>query len=119
MASRPCLTRDCPGIALPGQGRCKECAARADRDRGTATQRGYTGRGHRVFRTRVLARDPVCKVCRVALSTVADHYPMSRRELVDAGLDPNDPARGRGLCFSCHSRETARLQPGGFISRDA
>lgn len=67
-----------------------------------------------MFREGVLARDPICKVCRRAPSTVADHFPLSRRELVAAGLDADDPERGRGLCKPCHDRETARLQPGGW-----
>jgi 5-methylcytosine-specific restriction protein A len=50
----------------------------------------------------------------VAFATVADHYPLSRKELIDAGLDPNDPQHGRGLCKPCHDRETAQNQPGGW-----
>jgi 5-methylcytosine-specific restriction protein A len=51
----------------------------------------------------------------VAISTVADHWPLSRRELEDQGLDPNDPQHGRGLCKHCHDMETARNQPGGWL----
>jgi 5-methylcytosine-specific restriction protein A len=29
-------------------------------------------------------------------------------------LNPDDPAYGRGLCDSCHGRETVKNQPGGF-----
>ncbi|QDY11401.1 hypothetical protein FJK98_02390 [Micromonospora sp. HM134] len=50
-------------------------------------------------------------------STVADHWPLSRRELVDAGLDANDPTRGRGLCKGCHDRHTSVAQPGGWNAR--
>jgi len=64
----------------------------------------------------VLDRDPICVLCRLAASTVADHYPRSRRELIAAGDDPNDPACGRGLCKRCHDRSTAREQPGGWHS---
>ena len=48
------------------------------------------------------------------VATVADHYPDDRRALVAKGLDPNDPDHGRGLCASCHSKETAKFQPGGW-----
>jgi 5-methylcytosine-specific restriction protein A len=69
----------------------------------------------------VLERDPLCVVHLErgdhVLATVADHYPRSRRELEALGLDPNDPEYGRGLCASCHSRETARHQPGGWNIR--
>jgi 5-methylcytosine-specific restriction protein A len=51
---------------------------------------------------------------RIIPATVADHHPRSRRELQAAGLDPDDPAYGRGLCELHHNRHTARAQPGGF-----
>ncbi|MER7155437.1 holin, partial [Streptomyces lydicus] len=47
-------------------------------------------------------------------SAHADHYPLSRRELVARGDDPDDPRHGRGLCGPCHSSETAQHQPGGW-----
>lgn len=62
----------------------------------------------------MLDRDPICVLCLLAASTVADHYPLSRRDLIASGLDPNDPAAGRGLCSSCHSRYTTEAQPGGW-----
>ena len=79
--------------------------------RGTSHERGYTSAGHRRFRRLVLRRDPICTICARGLSVHADHYPHSRRALIEMGADPNDPARGRGLCHACHSRETGRLQP--------
>jgi len=44
----------------------------------------------------------------------ADHWPLSKRELVERGLDHNDPTRGRGLCGLCHASATAQHQPGNF-----
>ncbi len=87
-----------------------------DAARGSTGARGYGGgsKHRRRFRPAVLARDPVCVLCRRAASCVADHWPLSRRELVARGMDPDDPAHGRGLCTSCHNRSTARLQPGGW-----
>ena len=61
-------------------------------------------------------RDPICVLCDVALSTVADHYPLSRKELIDQGLNPNDPMHGRGLDKLCHDRSTAVEQPGGWAA---
>ena len=52
-----------------------------------------------------------------AASTIADHWPLERVELVEAGLDPNDPARMRGLCKRCHDSKTARTKPSGFNGR--
>ncbi|MFD5081872.1 holin [Kitasatospora sp. NPDC058406] len=116
-----CTVPGCPTIT--DSGRCPAHRAEADRARGTTTQRGY-GQQHRTrFRPGVLARDPLC-VCTAQdhghgapcgqPSRHADHHPLSRRDLVDAGHDPDDPAHGRGLCHSCHSRETAAHQPGGW-----
>lgn len=119
-----CPTAGCPNTTTGG--RCPACKARADRVRGTATQRGYTGRGHRFFRRAVLRRDPLCVCTNTSHghgtqcgqpATDADHHPVSRRDLVAAGLNPNDPARGRGLCGPCHSAETAAHQPGGWHQR--
>lgn len=42
---------------------------------------------------------------------------MERIELVEAGLDPNDPQRMRGLCKRCHDSKTARTKPSGFNNR--
>ncbi|MGW1127470.1 hypothetical protein [Streptomyces sp. NPDC002526] len=65
----------------------------------------------------MLARDPVCVLCRKEPAVHADHWPLSKRELVVRGLDDHDPRRGRGLCPSCHSAETAKHQPGGWNQR--
>jgi 5-methylcytosine-specific restriction protein A len=116
-ALKVCPTAGCTELTTGG--RCPSCTARADRLRGTASDRGYTSRGHKRFRVVVLRRDPICKVCDLEPSTVADHYPLSRKQLLAAGLDPNDPLRGRGLCKRCHDSETARLQPGGWNLRDS
>jgi 5-methylcytosine-specific restriction protein A len=104
-----------PGCAtISDQPRCTEHRRQADRLRGSATQRGYTSRGHLAFRSAVLRRDPICVICHLAVSTIADHFPISRRDLIEQGLNPNDPQHGRGLCASCHGSETARHQPGGW-----
>jgi 5-methylcytosine-specific restriction protein A len=47
-------------------------------------------------------------------ATVADHYPHSRKELIELGLNPNDPQYGRGLDKQCHDQETAIHQRGGW-----
>ena len=114
-AQRVCSSPGCP--TLTNGGRCDPCRRKADTERGTAAQRGYRSAGHQQFREAVLARDPYCKLCRRSRSTIADHYPDSRKDLEAQGLDPNDPTRGRGLCKPCHDSETARLQPGGFLTR--
>lgn len=135
MPSRP--PRVCTGCrkTIP-PGPCPDCTPRGiregDRARGSAHHRGY-GRRHRGrFRSAVLARDPVC-TCDLScvsggvllhepgdcdqLSTVADHHPLTKRQLRAAGLDDHDPERGRGLCKGCHDRHTARSSPGGWADR--
>jgi 5-methylcytosine-specific restriction protein A len=119
---RVCSTPGCPEFTDQG-GRCEDHRREAEAKRGTAKQRGYGGQHLTRFRPGVLAKDPTC-VCTEEghdhpdpcgqPSKHADHWPLSRRELVEQRLDPNDPKHGRGLCHSCHSKETATLQPGGF-----
>ena len=112
---RVCSVHGCATIYPTSEGsRCVAHRREGDRRRGTATERGYTGKGHKAFRTAVLMRDPICVLCGVAFSTVADHYPRTRKELLELGLDPNDPQYGRGLCKTDHDRETAKNQPGGW-----
>lgn len=122
MAYRVCSTPGCPTLHELG-GRCPDCRAAADRQR-RPDGNPYSTKGHRVvFREGVLARHPRC-VCTdpahghtgpcSAESTVADHFPIERRDLVEQGLDPNDPKRGRGLCKPCHDLHTAATSPGGW-----
>ena len=120
-ALKTCSTPGCPELVTSG--RCPHCHAQAEQQRGTAAERGYDAKHRRIFRTRVLRKNPLC-VCTdqdhdhgaqcLRASTVADHHPLSRRELVDAGLNPNNPDRGRGLCKPCHDRHTSQAQPGGW-----
>lgn len=111
-----CSTPGCP--ELVESGRCDGCTAEAEQRRGSSTARGYGTRHRSRFRRGVLERDINCVLCiaagRWAAATVADHWPLSRRELAGRGLDPDDPEHGRGLCKSCHDKETAINQPGGW-----
>jgi len=113
MAKRVCSVAGCP--QLTDGGRCADHTRAADKARGTSKERGYATPGHRRFRRLVLKRDPTCVLCG-QVATVADHWPLSRRDLEAQGLDPNDPAAGRGLCARCHNKETARHQPGGWAA---
>ena len=119
-AKRLCSTRRCPTVVPRGQrdNRCDECRRKAEQARGTAHQRGYDHTHADTFRADVLARHPICQRCLRVRSTVADHWPLSRRELVARDLDPNDPVHGRGLCAACHGIETANNQPGGWNATD-
>ncbi|GAB3166660.1 hypothetical protein GCM10027059_25960 [Myceligenerans halotolerans] len=124
MAWRVCSRPGCPTLH-EGIGRCPDCRAAGDRAR-RPTGNPYSSKGHRTFREGVLAKHPRC-VCTgecgrhdglcARRSTVADHWPRERAELVDDGLNPDDPQRGRGLCASCHGGKTARTRPAGFNDR--
>ncbi len=110
---RVCNQPGCPTIT--DTPRCADHTRAADRARGTSKERGYDTPGHRRFRRLVLQRDPLCVLCG-QVATVADHWPVSRRDLEAQGLNPNDPAAGRGLCATCHGRATATTpgQQGGW-----
>lgn len=121
-ALRVCPIPGCP--TLVAGGRCAKHAQASDRERGTRQQRGY-GREHTTrFRVGVLRRDPIC-VCTTpghghgtgqcyAQATVADHHPLTKRELRAQGMDEHHPTHGRGLCKSCHDKHTAQTSPGGW-----
>lgn len=115
-ARRVCSTPGCAALTEPGRSRCTSCTAAADRQR-RPDGNPYASTAHRRgFRLAVLDRDPICVLCRLRLATIADHWPIERRDLVAAGLDPDDPERGRGLCKPCHDRSTATRTPGGWAA---
>lgn len=111
---RVCSVPGCPELYPGKHSRCPTHRKQADQARGTAYDRGYNTPGHRAFRAAVLTRDPICVLCKQAFSTIADHHPRSRKELIELGLNPNDPDAGRGLCKPCHDTATAAHQPGGW-----
>lgn len=112
---RPCTTPGCRGRAETG--RCAACRGAQEANprlrRGTAAERGYDATWTDM-RIDYLTRHPRCALCG-RLATVPDHYPDSRRRLVAAGVaNPDADERLRPLCASCHNRQTAIRQPGGF-----
>lgn len=117
----PCPDPQCPELVDRTLGDCpnghaasKRKAAQRwiDAARPNARARGYGTIHTRRFRAAVLRRDPRCVLC-AQPARHADHHPLTRAELVRLGMDPNDPRHGRGLCASCHSRETAK-HDGGY-----
>lgn len=115
-AFKTCSTPGCGSIVAAG--RCEDCGKAAEQIRGTAAQRGYGSTWAR--RRAAFLRKPENIFCRLcpAVATVADHWPLSRRELAAQGVhDPDAPHRLRPLCAPCHSKETVVNQPGGFNAR--
>ena len=118
-----CSTSGCPNLVESG-GLCGKCRRAKDAKRSRRSN-PYNSRAHRAARQRVLARDPYCvcvgqcgrhKGMCGAPSTVADHYPYERVDLVEMHEDPNDPNWMRGICKPCHDSKTGRTKPSGFMS---
>ena len=110
---RVCNVPGCPTIFDGTGGRCPAHAQAARAKR--VDNKPYSTKAHQDFRTSVLRRDRICVIPGCSKrSTVADHYPRTRRELVALNADPNDPQYGRGLCTHHHNTHTARTSPGGW-----
>ncbi len=113
-ALRVCPVPGCP--QLTAGGRCGTHRREADQARGSRHERGY-GTGWTATRDNYLKRNRWCRLCE-AKATVADHYPVSKRDLLaQAVSDPDADHRLRPLCASCHGKETAKHQPGGWNAR--
>lgn len=125
-ALKVCSTPACPNL-VP-KGRCEDCESAANRARGGyATRGGGNATAWRRARAACLRRDPLC-VCTdtehghgaqcLRPSTVADHYPDTKADLVARGVpDPDAQHRLRGICASCHGKHTATTTPGGWNAR--
>lgn len=117
MPRRPresCTTPGCPG-RTDGGGRCARCRHLQPQPPADSSASGvYTTRWWRDRRLAFLSEHALCVLCGAA-ATVADHYPLSRRVMVAAGVtDPDADDRLRALCKQCHDRSTAARQPGGW-----
>lgn len=119
----------CSEHAAPGSSKCPTHtthARRASDRRRESGGRRYDREHYERFRPGVLAAYPNC-ACEYddchglgrcfTPSTIADHYPRTKRALIAAGDDPNDPQYGRGLCKHCHDHHTAITSPGGWNDR--
>ena len=73
----------------------KQMNIQFEKTRETAVARGYDTR-HKKWRKMVLARYPVCDICKHNISTVAHHRDGNVRNIM---MD-----NGQGLCKGCHDR---------------
>lgn len=91
--------------------RCPTCAERAADARPNAVYQTAEWRNNsRAF----LRENPTCVRCG-ARARIADHHPVSRRELLRQRVpDPDAWHRLRPLCHPCHRHETAVNQPSGW-----
>lgn len=110
---RVCSSPGCGTVVPAGTGKCQGCRRIGQRDldarRPSARERGYGTEWNRK-RAEFLKAYPWCETegCDQP-STVADHHPVERVELVRRGVA--DPDRWEYLvarCQSCHNRKTAK-----------
>jgi 5-methylcytosine-specific restriction enzyme A len=110
---RPCTAPGCPQRTYGGK--CSRHARLSGQQR-THWRELYGDAWPRI-RLEYLARHPTCLLCG-RMASVADHHPRGIRLLKKQGNpDPHADRHLRPLCASCHSRETGRLQPGGWNAR--
>lgn len=111
LPQKPCGR--CGRLVPIGTRACAACRAARGRttDRARRGQRHLHGGGNnpawRALRDTVLARDPICTLCGLAPSTVAEHRIPKRLG------GPDSTANLRGTCKPCADRKTAR-EDGGF-----
>jgi len=115
------MPRAAPTLRLPGAGEIRardkrQRQRKLDKARGSAHARGYTRKWAR-YASGYLLRHPLCVECaeheRDQLAECVDHV-----QPVSGPDDPGfwDEANHQPLCWSCHSRKTAR-EDGGFRGR--
>ena len=92
-----CRHPGCPAVVQAGY--CAKHQRLRDLTRAMANQQ-YDST-HRRWRVLILNRDPICRMCKTAPATVADHI-IPLRKGGDWSL-----ANGQGLCWSCHQRKRA------------
>lgn len=87
------------GIACEG-GRCSR-HPRKVWEKPSGRNAFYDSPEWRKARKATIKRDPICKECKQAKSTHADHKTAMR----DGGA-PLDPKNLQGVCHTCHARKT-------------
>lgn len=100
---------------LTNGGACPEHKRQREEQRGSASKRGYDV-GWQRKRKAYLYANPWCVLCG-RHANVADHWPLSRKQLQARGeANPDAPKHLRPLCKACHDSETAKNQPGGWAA---
>lgn len=114
-ANRPCLRIGCRGYAVQ-HGYCADHVhlyREPDRQRGTASQRGYGSRWQQA-RLEHLYREPLCRACqsagRIVAATVVDHIQPHKGDHALFWRRSN----WQSLCESCHNRKTATEDKGAW-----
>lgn len=114
-APRPCCHPGCGALVRDGTGRCEKHKVKAwsfaDKNRGTAAQRGY-GAAWVKLRAQILQRDGgLCQPClaqgRVTPATQVDHKVAKAQGGTDAEVNL------QSICKPCHQAKTGRETLGG------
>lgn len=111
---RSCTTPGCPS-KVDG-GKCARCKGNR-LDQHNAGKRPYARASWLRFRIDYLSRNPRCVLCD-RMATIPDHWPVSRRDLVNRGVrHPDQAFYVRALCTACHNAQTGIHQPGGWVAQ--
>jgi 5-methylcytosine-specific restriction enzyme A len=98
-------TNYCARCAAAAEDRCckykKECDYKRQLREGTAAQRGYDSRWHKVSKL-VRRNEPVCRLCKNALAQMVDHIVPLKQGGERLALENLQP-----ICNSCHARKTS------------
>jgi 5-methylcytosine-specific restriction protein A len=114
-----CPTPGCPTLVATA-GRCPECKAAASARRSPSKNRGRDSRWQRTSKA-YLQANPLCECPECEALPMPLRPAASEVDHID-GLGPLGP-RGydwtnlRSMTKACHSRATARNQPGGWNDR--
>ena len=111
--SRPCRYPGCPALTLGKSGYCeaheKQITRQYDKDRGTATQRGYNARWRRASKL-YLAEYPLCALCAkkspqvIRAAVLVDHIIPHRGDYALFW----DVSNWQSSCKECHDINTAK-----------
>ncbi len=101
-AKRPCAYPNCPELTTSQYcpTHSKQVAARYDKARGTAAQRGYDATWRKV-RAHKLALYPLCQLC----ETQGRLKPAVLVHHIDRDPRNNAPGNLQSLCVQCHEEE--------------
>lgn len=111
---RPCASPGCPTRVAGG--RCATHRRYATMQRTTWTE--LYGPDWPDIRLDYLTRHPRCALCQ-RQAAIPDHYPVGIRRLRERGItNPHHDRYLRPLCWSCHSKHTARTTPAGWNARN-
>lgn len=115
------LCVDCTGVAINGTRYCQRHQTRNNASEYERLSEQYRAddemkklrnrarwTGAYGTRKRVLLRDPLCKMCGHAASTICDHIVPARQVVAEFGVDEfYNVERCQGLCKPCHDYKTA------------